>query len=190
MDRPAGYNEAELVNHQPKVDPILLNLSPSSTFSILHGYMGSFNHKMPLLELLLLVIAVIAECIFFLNSRFADFVILRWILNKYFIDGHNLFCNSRPTDDGGVAFMYVTTELEATVTDSCWLERRQCWFVCLTLGALLARSLRFTAPLQGHGWLTLGCACLTCHQTLLLLATWILISNQRTKMTIRHWNTW
>ena len=75
--------------------------------------MRSLVHKMHLFEILLAQLDVKFSCIIISESRFSN----SEYYEKYFLDGYNLFCSSRPSGGGDGICAYVSDEYEASVTD-------------------------------------------------------------------------
>ena len=120
MAKPNDYKIPDLVNNRQKIKPYevkdTFNDFNPNTFTILHINMRSLVHKMLLFEILLAQLDVKFSCIVISET---------WISNskyyeKYFLDGHYLFCSSRPNGGGGGNCAYVSDEYEASVA-GVWL---------------------------------------------------------------------
>ena len=117
MANPNYYEIPNLVDHRPKIRPNAVkdtfnDFSPN-TFTILHINMRSLVHKMHLFEVLLAQLDVKFSCIIISETWFSS----NEYYEKYFLDGYNLFCSSRPSGGGGGIYAYVSDEYEDSVTD-------------------------------------------------------------------------
>ena len=117
MAKPNDYKIPDLADHRQRIKPNgvkdTFNDSNSNTSTILHINMRSLVHKMHLFEVLLAQLDVKFSCIIISETWFSS----NEYYEKYFLDGHNLFCCSRPSGGGGGICAYVSDEYEDSVTD-------------------------------------------------------------------------